>query len=317
MVAIHWLGALICLTTIQAVPLQSGTRAGEVELEVNLQEKMDILAEPIQDQMENLAAEFRDSVIVPILLNPFQITKLTCGSALTFYDSGATNPVVAVDLCLVGIVLAKLLLLAPLVQGALFNLLDNITNALSKIDLAGTGPEGEPFGLHQPKVVEDEVLPAVHHVQYNDPKPQDHDNLLQEEQEDDSSITPGFEYNGFGFNGWSSGLKRLSSLGADEIAAVAAGSGLFQELSSNSGLFEEFDGAALFDRIGAFAAESGVFEDVAAVVADSVLKEEVVDLAADSGLYDYLPRSFSSRSFLDKLLKIVEKLNKAVHVEYS
>jgi len=109
----------------------------------------------------------------------------------------------------------------------------------------------------------------------------------------------------------------LSSLGADEIAAVAAGSGLFQELSSNSGLFEEFDGAALFDRIGAFAAESGVFEDVAAVVADSGLKEEVVDLAADSGLYDYLPRSFSSRSFLDKLLEIVEKLNKAVHVEYS
>jgi len=64
----------------------------------------------------------------------------------------------------------------------------------------------------------------------------------------------------------------LSSLGADEIAAVAAGSGLFQELSSNSGLFEEFDGAALFDRIGAFAAESGVFEDVAAVVADSGLQ---------------------------------------------
>ena len=55
------------------------------------------------------------------------------------------------------------------------------------------------------------------------------------------------------------------------------------------------------DRVSTFAADSGIFEDIAAIVNDSGLRNEVAELADDSGLrlneeglYDYLPRSFSS-----------------------
>merc|ERR1711928_199654 len=52
-----------------------------------------------------------------LLLNPFQITKLTCGSLITFYDSHRPDATVAVDVCLSALVLAKLLVVVPILMG--------------------------------------------------------------------------------------------------------------------------------------------------------------------------------------------------------
>ena len=83
-----------------------------------------ILRDPETNPLDDLLAELRDSTLFPLLLNPFQvvislimvkynfvttfqITKLTCGSLITFYDTGATDATVAVDVCLTALIVAK------------------------------------------------------------------------------------------------------------------------------------------------------------------------------------------------------------------
>ena len=52
---------------------------------------------------------FHDNYEFPANTSPLQITKLTCGSLITFYDSHRPDATVAVDVCLSALVLAKVL----------------------------------------------------------------------------------------------------------------------------------------------------------------------------------------------------------------
>ena len=55
------------------------------------------------------ALPFHDNYEFPANTSPLQITKLTCGSLITFYDSHRPDATVAVDVCLSALVLAKVL----------------------------------------------------------------------------------------------------------------------------------------------------------------------------------------------------------------
>ena len=85
------------------------------------------------------------------------MNKLTCGSIITFYDNSAdADATVAVDLCLTALLLAKLFVIVPMIlsnmdagslEGGVFGIFDKLGESLSRLDLdlAGSGPEGEPF----------------------------------------------------------------------------------------------------------------------------------------------------------------------------
>lgn len=72
------------------------------------------------NSLKELAVELKESTVFPLLLNPFQvmclhlfsfscsqITKMTCGSLITFYDSQQEDATVAVDVCLTALIIAK------------------------------------------------------------------------------------------------------------------------------------------------------------------------------------------------------------------
>jgi len=146
----------------------------------------------------NFVAELRDSLVVPLLLNPFEVNKLTCGSIITFYDNSAdADATVAVDLCLTALLLAKLIVIVPMIlssmeggslEGGVFGIFDKLGEGLARLDLAGSGPEGEPieaslanaankYGEETPEIKESVAT-------YNEPS-----------------------YVGFGFDGWQSGVQ--------------------------------------------------------------------------------------------------------------
>lgn len=157
---------------------------------------------------DNEDAQWRDSVILPLLLNPFQITKLTCGSVITFYDAPQDDATVAVDVCLTALLVAKLIVVIPFlleslnnpVEGGLFGLLDKLGEglALAKLDLAGTGPEGEAFDFAQKKYTSQENNEA----------------FAKGSNFHNTDADFGNSYVGFGFDGWQSGVQGLVDWGA-------------------------------------------------------------------------------------------------------
>ena len=62
-----------------------------------------------------LTAEMRDSFLYPLIINPFQINKLTCGSVLTLYDNSSSDITVAADICLITLLIGKLMVLLPII----------------------------------------------------------------------------------------------------------------------------------------------------------------------------------------------------------
>jgi len=155
------------------------------------------------DSLGNFVAELRDSLVVPLLLNPFEVNKLTCGSIITFYDNSANaDATVAVDLCLSALLLVKLIVIVPMIlsnmegeslEGGIFNIFDRIEEGLARLDLAGSGPEGEPF---ESKLA----------------------NAAQKYSEDTSEIEESAAvynengYVGFGFDGWQSGVQTFPDI---------------------------------------------------------------------------------------------------------
>ena len=58
-----------------------------------------------------LTAQVRDSFLYPLILNPLNVNKLTCGSVLTLYDNSSSDITVAADtVCLKGQVKIYLLI---------------------------------------------------------------------------------------------------------------------------------------------------------------------------------------------------------------
>jgi len=171
---------MCCWNTVSARPKEE-----EEEEDVSLAESKDPETKPLED----LLAELRDSTIIPVLLNPFQITKLTCGSLLTFYDTGATDATVSVDLCLTALIVAKLLLILPLIVGDW-----NIENLILAWETAredtlyhaGTGQDQEPLVKSLDVSGAQDTFLDQGDINYNS----------QDE----------VEYFGFGPSGWKSGL---------------------------------------------------------------------------------------------------------------
>ena len=62
-----------------------------------------------------LTAQVRDSFLYPLILNPLNVNKLTCGSVLTLYDNSSSDITVAADICLITLLLGKLMVLLPII----------------------------------------------------------------------------------------------------------------------------------------------------------------------------------------------------------
>merc|ERR1719312_626044 len=62
-----------------------------------------------------LTAQVRDSFLYPLILNPLNVNKLTCGSVLTLYDNSSNDITVAADICLITLLIGKLMVLLPII----------------------------------------------------------------------------------------------------------------------------------------------------------------------------------------------------------
>ena len=62
-----------------------------------------------------LTAQVRDSFLYPLILNPLNVNKLTCGSVLTLYDNSSSDITVAADICLISLLIGKLMVLLPII----------------------------------------------------------------------------------------------------------------------------------------------------------------------------------------------------------
>merc|ERR1711997_1181024 len=113
-------------------------------------------ADVADNAFDSIAKELRESAVYPILLNPLSITKLHCGSIITFFDTSPSDgATVALDVCLTAFIIAKAIFVWELVANGLdldrigktevFGVMDKIGEFFDNIDLAGSGPEGEPL----------------------------------------------------------------------------------------------------------------------------------------------------------------------------
>jgi len=221
--------SILSVSFISAVPLQTEDEVMEHRSDA-------------RDSFGSFVMEFRDSSVYPILLNPFAVNKLHCGSVITFYDTTTTSDAtVAVDLCLTALLLAKMIFLVSLLtegvelerlgEGGVFGVFDNIAATLAKLDLAGSGPEGEPFG----DLVEKSADTA-------DNK-NDEEESEQTNKQSSYAFVPKLQsvpvaeeqsYHGFGFDSWQSGPQAFPDL---------------QQLYDGNYLARSFNGDAKFGKI--------------------------------------------------------------------
>merc|ERR1711997_1394903 len=171
---------------------------------------------------DSISKELRESAVYPILLNPLSITKLHCGSIVTFFDiSPSDGATVALDVCLTAFIIAKAIFVWELVANGLdldrigktevFGVLDKIGEFFDNIDLAGSGPEGEPFSSLFNSAAANKNSEAAD-VEAEEPNfvPVQHHYMKQEDyshQAEDSG------YLGFGLDSWKSGPQTFPNIG--------------------------------------------------------------------------------------------------------
>jgi len=88
-----------------------------------------------------MSAELRDSFLYPVLLNPLQINKLTCGSVLTIFDNSSEDITVAADVCLITLLIGKLMVLLPMIlenlnldlENGVFGVIGNFQEGVNKV----------------------------------------------------------------------------------------------------------------------------------------------------------------------------------------
>merc|ERR1719232_2143570 len=152
------------------------------------------------EALDSLVTEFRDSSVYPLILNPLAVNKLHCGSVITFYDNSASA---------------------------------DATVAVAEFDLAGSGPEGEPFADIAAKNGEEEEESQDGTVQKQQPyayvSPVSH-------SVSPVSFSSSESYTGFGLNSWQSGPQAfpdLTSFYSGNLARAfssSSGSGEFGDL---------------------------------------------------------------------------------------
>jgi len=144
-----------------------------------------------EEAVSKSETDWRNSAVLPVLMNPFSVTKLTCGSVVTLYDGNDANTSIEVDICLTVLLVAKLLVAISFllesqgitIQSGLFGILDTLGEGLSRIG-DDSGPEGEAFASLAQRTSDDIKLPT--------------------HSEADYTHSPA-SYSGFGFNSWNSG----------------------------------------------------------------------------------------------------------------
>merc|ERR1712098_269042 len=186
---VMWSFTVLCVVTCCWNTVSA--RPKEQEEDVSLAETKD----PETNPFEDLRVELRNSPVLPLLLNPFQITKLTCGSLLTFYDTGATDATVSVDLCLTALIVAKLLVIVPLLIGDI-NVQRTQGGIVGLMDLFWSGLAAARLELLTSKSVEEETDDALKKVGQ------------RETENGVSEHCPVHDdFFGFDFNGWEAGDK--------------------------------------------------------------------------------------------------------------
>merc|ERR1712002_612819 len=187
-IAVMWSLTVLCVVTCC---WNTASARPKEEEDVSIAESKD----PETNPLEDLLAELRDSTVFPVLLNPFQITKLTCGSLITFYDTGATDATVSVDLCLTALIVAKLLVIVPLLIGDI-NVQRTQGGIVGLMDLFWSGLAAARLELLTSKSVEEETDDALKKVG---------------QQETENGVSEHYpvhdDFFGFDFNGWEAGDK--------------------------------------------------------------------------------------------------------------
>merc|ERR1711997_128740 len=177
-------------------------------------------ADVADNAFDSIAKELRESAVYPILLNPLSITKLHCGSIITFFDTSPSDgATVALDVCLTAFIIAKAIFVWELVANGLdldrigksevFGVLDKIGEFFDNLDLAGAGPEGEPFSSLFNSAANKNIEAAD--VEAEDPNyaPVQHHYM----KEDYSHQAGDTGYLGFGLDSWKSGPQTFPNIG--------------------------------------------------------------------------------------------------------
>ena len=102
-----------------------------------------------------LTAQLRDSFLYPVILNPLQINKLTCGSVLTLYDNSSNDITVAADVCLITLLIGKLMVLLPIIldnlnvdlENGVFGVIGNFQEGVNKVQ---NGVDNKLTALEKP-----------------------------------------------------------------------------------------------------------------------------------------------------------------------
>jgi len=176
----------------------------------------------VGDAFDSISKELRDSAVYPILLNPLSITKLHCGSIITFFDTSPSDgATVALDVCLTAFIIAKAIFVWELVANGLdldrigksevFGVLDKIGEFFDNIDLAGSGPEGEPFSSLFNSAASNKNIESAE-AESEDPNfaPVQHHYMKQEEYSNQAGDSG---YLGFGLDSWKSGPQTFPNIG--------------------------------------------------------------------------------------------------------
>merc|ERR1719225_653421 len=191
---------------------------------------------------DSISKELRESAVYPILLNPLSVTKLHCGSIITFFDiSPSDGATVALDVCLTAFIIAKAIFVWELVANGLdldrigksevFGVLDKIGEFFDNLDLAGSGPEGEPFGSLFNSAANKNIEAADDETEAEDPNfvPVQHHYMKEDySQAGDSG------YLGFGLDSWKSGPQTFPNIG--QFASTFYGEDLPRSFSGKMSL---------------------------------------------------------------------------------
>merc|ERR1711892_968468 len=78
----------------------------------------------ILGHMQEGLARLKDSALFPVLVKPWAVNKVTCGSLLTFFDHSYSDVTVSLDACLIALLLINILIFAPLFFADLYSGLD-------------------------------------------------------------------------------------------------------------------------------------------------------------------------------------------------
>ena len=103
-----------------------------------------------------LTAQVRDSFLYPLILNPLNVNKLTCGSVLTLYDNSSSDITVAADICLITLLIGKLMVLLPII---LENLNVDLQNGV--FGAIGSFKEGVESGVDNKLAVLEKPIEAL------------------------------------------------------------------------------------------------------------------------------------------------------------